>query len=137
MGPLPLALGRPLAAPPLRGLGPSRSSSGVQGAWRGVGQVGPGEQGCVALLLGAGEGGQEAEVWGRNTGQGRGHPCACCSLANPPHGSWSQVSPPLGRRPGRELGTPFPHPTPTTPQGVSGWRPADPLTPLTPPSLAP
>lgn len=66
---------------------------------------------------------------------GQGHPCACRLLADHPHGSWSQVSPQLGRRPGREPGTPFPRPTPTS-QGVLGWRPADPLTPLAPPSSA-
>lgn len=120
MGPLPLALGHQLAAPPLRGSGPSGSSHGVQSACWGVGQVGPGERGCVALLVGAGEGGQEAEVWGRNTGRGRGHPCACRSLANHPHGSWSQVSLQLGRHPGQEPGTPFPHPTYASPQGILG-----------------
>ena len=67
MEPLPLALGRQLAAPPLRGSGPSRSSRGIQGACQGVRQVGPGERGCAALLVGAGKGAQEAGAWGRDT----------------------------------------------------------------------
>ena len=40
---------------------------------------------------------------------GQGHPCACRLLTDHPHGSWSQVSPQLGRRPGRGLSAPHPH----------------------------
>lgn len=107
MGPLPLALGHQLGTPPpLRGPGPSGSSHGVQSACWGVGPWGQGSE-AVWLCWWGLEKGARRQRCGAGTGRGRRHPRARHSLANHPHGSWSQVFLQLGRRPGQEPGAPL------------------------------